>query len=155
MNARYKHTNIVARDWRGLARFYEEVFGCVVVPPERSLSGEWLEKGTGVRGARFAGVHLRLPGYGGEGPTLEIFQYSKNESRVSGAANREGIMHIAFGVDDVPEAVEEVLGHGGTKIGEVVSSPVEGAGLLTFAYVADPEGNMIELQAWKQAAVPA
>jgi len=37
MKAKYKHTNIVANDWRSLAKFYEDVFGCEFVPPERDL----------------------------------------------------------------------------------------------------------------------
>ncbi len=47
-NARYGHTNLIARDWRALASFYESVFGCVVVPPERNFSGPDLEAGTGI-----------------------------------------------------------------------------------------------------------
>ena len=43
--ARYGHTNLVAADWRALARFYEEVFGCVPVPPERDYEGPELEMG--------------------------------------------------------------------------------------------------------------
>jgi hypothetical protein len=39
LDARYGHTNLIAREWRGLARFYEEVFGCAPVPPERDYSG--------------------------------------------------------------------------------------------------------------------
>jgi hypothetical protein len=58
MKAKYKHTNIVSRDWRALAKFYQDVFGCILVPPERDLSGEWLEKSTGVKDACFAGAHL-------------------------------------------------------------------------------------------------
>ena len=46
--ARYSHTNIVARDWRALAGFYESVFGCMPVPPERDYSGPVLEAGTGI-----------------------------------------------------------------------------------------------------------
>jgi catechol 2,3-dioxygenase-like lactoylglutathione lyase family enzyme len=148
MKAKYKHTNIIARDWRALVRFYQDVFGCVLVPPERHLSGLWLEKGTGVREAQFSGVHLRLPGYGDDGPTLEIYQYTHNEPRPLSAANREGIAHIAFEVADVKQATDEVLEHGGLKVGEVTSAQVEGVGALTFVYLADPEGNLIELQAW-------
>ncbi len=33
--ARYGHTNLTARDWRALASFYGDVFGCVAVPPEQ------------------------------------------------------------------------------------------------------------------------
>src|SRR6185312_4186764 len=76
-NARYVHTNVVARDWRALARFYQEVFGCRPVGPERHLSGAELEAGTGIAGARIDGVHLRLPGGGDAGPTLEIFEYGR------------------------------------------------------------------------------
>jgi len=149
MKAKYKHTNIVAADWKRLARFYQEVFNCVIVPPERDLRGDWLDKGTGVANAQFTGAHLRFPGYGEEGPTLEIYQYSQNAPRPPSAANREGIMHLAFEVDDVEKAFDLVLKHSGKKIGEITSAEVKGVGLLTFVYCADPEGNIIELQAWK------
>jgi catechol 2,3-dioxygenase-like lactoylglutathione lyase family enzyme len=152
MKAKYKHTNIVSSNWQSLSRFYQEVFGCVPVPPERHLAGEWLEIGTGVKEAQLAGVHLRLPGYGDRGPTLEIFQYSHNISKPSPAANREGIGHIAFEVDDVHEAAKEVLRHGGAKVGDFTSTEVKGAGLLSFVYLADPEGNIIELQEWSPNA---
>jgi predicted enzyme related to lactoylglutathione lyase len=82
---RYTHTNLVARDWRGLAAFYENVFGCVAVPPERDLQGEGLEA---------------------------------------------------------------VLAAGGSRLGEVVTFEVAGAGTITWTYARDPEGNIIELQSW-------
>jgi len=53
MKAKYKHTNIVAGDWQKLAEFYEKVFGCQQLEPERLLSGKWLEQGFG--GERFGG----------------------------------------------------------------------------------------------------
>ena len=145
---KYKHTNIVAKDWKALAKFYEEVFGCVRVPPERHLSGEWLEKGTGVKGAEISGAHLRLPGYGEQGPTLEMFQYTRNETKPPSLANREGFGHIAFEVQDVEKVMGQVLAHGGKKVGEVSTTEVSGVGKLTVVYVADPEGNIIELQKW-------
>ena len=149
MKATYKHTNIISKDWEGLARFYEQVFDCVRLPPERHLSGLWLERGTGVNGARLSGVHLALPGYQGQGPTLEIYQYSRNEDKSSPLANREGFAHIAFEVEDVSSALDIVKKHGGDAIGEVVSKEIVGVGILTFVYATDPEGNIIELQSWK------
>jgi catechol 2,3-dioxygenase-like lactoylglutathione lyase family enzyme len=148
MKATYKHTNIIARDWRALARFYQDVFGCTLVPPERNISGQWLSQGTGVEDARCTGAHLRLPGHGDSGPTIEILQYHHNETRSATAANREGIMHLAFEVEDVEKAMAIALNNGGSKVGEVASHEVEGAGFVTFVYLADPEGNIIELQAW-------
>jgi len=148
MKARYRHTNIVAADWQALAAFYEDVFECVPVPPRRDLAGAWLDRGTGVRDAQLTGVHLRLPGHGEGGPTLEIYSYAASEPRPAAAANREGIAHIAFEVDDVVAATRLVLEHGGSNVGDVASAEVPGAGFLTFVYLADPEGNIVELQAW-------
>ena len=151
MRAIYRHTNIVASDWAVLAEFYEAVFGCEPVPPPRDLSGPWLDEGTGEPGAHVSGIHLRLPGHGEGGPTLEIYGYATSEPRPAVAANREGIAHIAFEVDDVAAATRLVLERGGSRVGDVASSEVPGVGFLTFAYVADPEGNIIELQSWTAA----
>ena len=73
MPTKYAHTNLIAKDWKRLATFYQDVFGCVPVPSERDLSGEWVDKATGISGTHIFGMHLRLPGYGDDGPTVEIF----------------------------------------------------------------------------------
>ena len=148
MKAKYKHTNIIARDWQKLAQFYQDVFGCVIIPPERDLTGPWLDIGTGVPNAHLKGVHLRLPGHGDNGPTLEIYQYTHNAPRSTTTANREGIMHLAFEVNSVEEATSVILKNGGSKVGDITSTEMKGVGQLTFVYLADPEGNIIELQSW-------
>jgi len=149
VRAKYTHTNLVARNWRKLARFYEIVFSCVPMPPERDLHGEGLERGSGVPGARIKGVHLRLPGYGSDGPTVEIFQYAQAVDRERPVANRPGLGHLAFEVDDVSAAERAVLAAGGSKLGEIVTFDVPGAGTITWTYIRDPEDNIIELQSWK------
>ena len=146
--ARYGHTNLIARDWRALVTFYVEVFGCVRVPPERHYRGSELERGTGVPGAEVHGAHLRLPGHGPDGPTLEIFTYSALRDRPETATNRPGFGHIAFVVDDVRAARDEVLAAGGHAIGEVVTLTAPDGTRVTWTYVTDPEGNVIELQTW-------
>jgi glyoxylase I family protein len=147
-NAKYAHTNLVARDWRSLARFYQDVFGCVPVPPERDYSGPDLEAGTGVPGARLQGVHLLLPGHGPDGPTLEVFQYSEVAGPVEHGVNRPGFAHIAFSVASVRDAHAEVLAHGGARRrGGHPDHCHRRTGHL-WCYVADPEGNILELQSW-------
>lgn len=145
---KYVHTNIIADDWRLLAQFYQDVFDCVPVPPERDLKGEWLNKGTGLKDAHLFGIHLRLPGYGEEGPTLEIYGYKNMVDKPVPVANRKGYGHIAFQVNDVEEVVEKVLAAGGTKVGEVCRHEVPEVGMLTFIYMADPEENIVEIQRW-------
>lgn len=147
-DARYVHTNLVAHDWHSLARFYQDVFGCVPVPPERGYAGPDLEKGTGIRDASLKGAHLRLPGCGPDGPTLEIFQYSELAEEGEKAVNRPGFGHIAFSVDDVQEALEEVLSHGCTAVGDVTILRPAAGKKVTWCYVRDPEGNIVELQSW-------
>jgi predicted enzyme related to lactoylglutathione lyase len=147
-NARYVHTNIIAHDWVSLANFYKSVFGCVDVPPERNYSGVTLEAGTGVPNATLQGVHLRLPGYGSTAPTLEIYTYSQLASSLEPAVNRPGLAHLAFEVPSVEEARQHVLAEGGRAVGEIVTLTTSEGKQVTWCYVTDPEGNIIELQAW-------
>ena len=144
--AKYGHTNLIAKDWRALSRFYQEQFGCVPVPPERDFKGPDLERGTAIRGAELRGEHLRLPGHGPEGSTLEIFNYNILEEKPATAINRPGFGHIAFVVDDVGAARASVIAAGGKPIGEVVTLTNALGKRLTWVYVTDPEGNVLELQ---------
>ncbi len=148
MAVRYAHTNIISTNWRELAKFYKEVFDCVPVPPERVQSGQWLAEGTGVAEAELTGVHLRLPGHGQQGPTLEIYQYKHIQDKPAPAANRQGLGHLAFAVDDVAQKLEEMVARGGQALGQVTHTHVTGVGEICFVYATDPEGNIIELQKW-------
>lgn len=145
---RYAHTNLIAKDWRKLSSFYETVFGCVPILPERDLSGDWLDKGTGLKDAHIRGAHLRLPGYDLEGPTLEIFEYEEMPEKRMVRPNTPGFSHIAFSVNDVSGVAEQVFKYDGSAVGDLVVKEVDGVGRLAFQYVADPEGNIIELQKW-------
>ena len=148
MSARYAHTNLIAYDWRRLVEFYTAVFGCTVIPPERDYRGTEIEAVTGIPGAHLQGVHLRLPGYDEGGPTLEVFHYDSLAPAGEAAVNRPGFSHIAFQVEDVAKARGQVLTHGGRAIGDVVTLTTKTGRQVIVCYVADPEGNVIELQCW-------
>jgi len=146
---KYAHTNIVARDWRALAQFYQQVFDCEPIPPERDYRGDWINKVTAITGpVEIKGIHLRLPGHGPHGPTLEIFQYNRQPVRHSTAVNQPGFAHIAFHVDDVTATRSAVLAAAGNDLGQQHSMQVAGAGNITLIYMTDPEGNVVELQHW-------
>jgi catechol 2,3-dioxygenase-like lactoylglutathione lyase family enzyme len=148
LEARFGHVNLVARDWHRLRDFYVRVFGCQFVPPERNYSGPDLEAGTGVPGAALQGAHFRLPGHGAEGPTLEIYEYTDELAGAAPAANRPGFGHLAFVVPDVGAARDAVLEEGGAAVGTVVTLTTSDGRRVTWAYVTDPEGNILELQSW-------
>lgn len=92
-----------------------------------------------------------MPGYGDDGPTLEIYNYAPTVERATTAVNRPGFGHIAFEVNDVDQARQVTLEAGGRAIGEVVTLQTATGARVTWCYVTDPEDNMIELQAWAPA----
>ena len=148
IRAEYVHTNLIAKDWKRLARFYSEVFGCEPKPPQRDMSGAWLDQLTSLQKAHLSGVHLRLPGYDDDGPTLEIFSYDQLVEPKLPSANQCGFGHIAFAVDDADEALQAVTAAGGSTVGNIVTTEVGGVGVLRVVYARDPEGNIVELQKW-------
>ncbi len=83
MNITYTHTNLIAKDWRKLASFYINVFHCRKKLPERDLKGSWLDELTSIKSVHIKGIHLSLPGFDHDGPTLEIFEYEENEPNVN------------------------------------------------------------------------
>lgn len=146
MKIRYVHTNLIAADWRRLADFYINVFGCVEKKPGRDLRGEWLDRATGLPDVRIRGAHLSLPGFPEGGPTLEVFQYDRTRGNDARMTNTEGFGHIAFAVDDVDACVASILAEGGSLAGETVRGDIPGVGRIHMAYARDPEGNIIEVQ---------
>jgi catechol 2,3-dioxygenase-like lactoylglutathione lyase family enzyme len=147
---KFAHINLVTDDWKKLADFYIKVFNCRPLYPERDLSGAWLDMATSLKDVHITGVHLVLPGYEENLPTLEIFQYDKSEKNQNSALNRKGFAHIAFRVDNVKETLDNILKNGGTQTGELVEAEIKNAGIVTFIYARDIDGNIIELQSWRK-----
>lgn len=150
---RYVHTNIVANDWKRVSLFYQRVFECKPVPPQRDLRGEWLDKLTGIRNAHITGEHLALPGYDGKIPTLEIFSYDSVTADNPKNVNGVGLAHLAFEVDDVAAVLQRVKQEGGGQIGELVRTEYPNEVIATFVYAKDIEGNIIELQSWEKKKI--
>jgi catechol 2,3-dioxygenase-like lactoylglutathione lyase family enzyme len=146
--ARFGHVNVTGADWRRLAAFYTDVFGCELVPPERDIRSPDLDRATGLTDGHLTGAHLRLPGHGPTGPTIEIFQYDAVEPAQAARVDRAGWGHVAFQVPDVPAAVEAVREAGGGSLGEVITSTTADGRHVTWCYATDPDGNIVELQAW-------
>ena len=146
---KYVHTNILSKEWKNLAQFYIDVFGCKPIYPERDLKGEWIDKMTNIEHVHISGIHLQLPGYQ-DGPTLEIFSYNKPLERSANMQiNEVGFTHIAFRVENVEKYVNKVLEYGGNFYGEITKTEIKNVGKLTAVYMRDPENNIVEIQSWK------
>ncbi|MEQ9619820.1 MAG: VOC family protein [Deltaproteobacteria bacterium] len=153
MKIRFAHLSITATDLKKLSEFYMKALGFVPALAEKGFSGEWVEKGTGVKGADFRRIHLRLPG-SEDSPLLEIIQYTETIDGASrGPANSAGIRHVAFEVEsdeNLRKLFDLVIRNGGGKLGEISSHRVEGLGEVSFVYMTDPEGNIVELVSWSR-----
>jgi predicted enzyme related to lactoylglutathione lyase len=68
------------------------------------------------------------------------------------AVNRPGFQHIAFAVPSVPDARAAVIEAGGGVVGDVVTLQTADGRFVTWAYVTDPETNVVELQSWSDTA---
>jgi len=147
---RFAHLNIVAKNWKRLSDFSIKVFNSRIKPPERHLSGGWLDQATGLKNAKISGVHLLLPGHGDNGPTLEIFSYEDAYNSTLTMANYIGFTHIAFEVDDVERILNTALSYDAELLGEITEKEFENIGNLKFVYFRDPEGNIVEIQSWKK-----
>ena len=149
MKTKFSHVNIISSDWKKLADFYIRVFDCKPKPPERNLSGDWVDKLTDLSKTQIKGMHLLLPGYDTDGPTLEIFEYNKNVSNINKKINLEGFGHIAFAVEDVEQKLNFLLENGGSSVGQMIDAQIDGVGKISVVYAKDPEGNIIEIQKWE------
>ena len=145
---KYVHTNIVAKNWEKLADFYIKVFNCKIVPPIRHYNGKDLDSAVNIKDVALNGVHLRLPGYNKSGPTLEIFSYNPSLKKQNSKVNTPGITHLAFEVSDVNKAYKKAMKNDGKKVGKIITLKRSDGKKVTWCYVKDPEGNMIELQKW-------
>ncbi|HWK79698.1 MAG TPA: VOC family protein, partial [Thermomicrobiales bacterium] len=152
VTARYSHTNLVARNWKRLLAFYQDVLGCISIGETRDLRGEWLERLTGIEKVHVVGEHLCLPGYGDAGPTLEIFSYEPQGAIYHLMPNAAGFAHIAFLVDDMHAVLQRLLAAGGSQVGDLIRQPYADGRVLTAVYARDPEGNIIEIQNWSRVS---
>lgn len=143
------HVNIVVEDIERAARFYGEVLG-FVRGFEKTLEGAWIDKVTGVKGAKALCVFMES----GNGQTrIELLQFLAPVGDAFDGnkwPNTRGIRHIAFNVDDLDNLIEKLR----AWPVEIVSEPVEvpfavgNLGRKRLFYFYDPEGNLLEAAAY-------
>lgn len=144
IKAKYAHTNMIVNDLKKMVAFYKDVLGFTEAEPLRSQSSEAFERLTGMPGAAISVQHLRYPGEGEGGPTLEIICYNQQLPLERQVPNRPGFRHMCFSVDDVEAAFAAVQAAGGGTVGEVVRTE-NPRSINHVVYATDPEGNILEL----------
>jgi catechol 2,3-dioxygenase-like lactoylglutathione lyase family enzyme len=138
---RFDHVGITVADLEAVTAFFVglglEVEGRTVV------EGEFVDTVTGIPNSRSQIVMLRPPG-GGTLLELSSFDRPDHEPGSPAAmANELGLRNVAFEVDDVQAAVDDLAADGYALVGGVG----EYENTWRMAYVRGPEGIIVSLAA--------
>ena len=137
------HVSLTARDADRLSLFYRTVFGLVEKRPPKMLQGDAIGRGNGLAGISIYSIWLRLPN--GDGPFLEIMQYSTTVDRPLPAVNEPGFGHLSLEVPNLEVTLRSVLDQGGSMQGQITNFGSQDHPLF-IVYVRDCEGNILELE---------
>jgi glyoxylase I family protein len=131
MTLSFDHAGLSVADLEAALRFYDDAFGLVA-----EFSFE-----LGAHGIR--GVMLRHEA----GHRLELFERPGSSAGLQGVTPIEalatrGFGHIAFAARDIDGPFARAVAAGAQPVIEPRPSPEPG---VRFAFLADPEGNLVEL----------
>ena len=130
--ARLDHVGLAVSDLGAALSWYREVFGLV---PELTLRVDALDLSIEMLVHPSYGYRLELLHRPGSMP-------GPKPATPGEAAMRDGYGHVAFDVADLEAAYHRAVAHGARAVVPPGPSPEQG---VRMAFVADPEGNLIEL----------
>ncbi len=130
--ARLDHVGLAVGDLEAAVSWFCDVFGLV---PELSLRVDALDLSIEMLIHPTLGYRLELLHRPGSGT-------GRKPATPGEAALREGYGHVAFDVTDLDVAYERAVACGARPVMPPGPSPEAG---VRMAFVADPEGNLIEL----------
>ncbi len=137
-----KHHHVAVRvsDMERGTAFYRDAFGAEVAIPPFTVEGEFAEVVAGGP----AGVRWRTSLLGlADGAAIELFAFDAPRHPMAPVAMASGNqLHFCLQVEDVPAALARVEAAGGRRLWPDVADLEPG---VQVVYVADPDGNVIEL----------
>jgi catechol 2,3-dioxygenase-like lactoylglutathione lyase family enzyme len=135
----FVHIGLVVEDLDETVRFLSLLgFDC---GNPAVFGGEWIDRIIDLENASVEVVMARAPDGSDIFEVVRFRSPSAGAQEAAPAANRPGLRHVAFTVDDVRGVVDRVRAAGWDTVGEVVD--YESTFLL--CYVRGPEGLIVEL----------
>jgi catechol 2,3-dioxygenase-like lactoylglutathione lyase family enzyme len=104
-------------------------------------SGEWIDRIIGLENVTTEVVMARAPDGSDMFEVVRFHSPSASAREPAPAANRPGLRHVLFTVDDVRAVVGRVREAGWETVGEIVDYE----NMFLLCYVRGPEGLIIEL----------
>ena len=105
------------------------------------FSGEWIDRIIGLEDVTVEVVMARGPDGSDVFEVVRFRAPSAGAQELVPAANRPGLRHVAFTVDDVHGVVDRVREGGWETVGEIVTFE----DMFLLCYVRGPEGLIVEL----------
>ena len=135
----FVHIGLVVEDLDETVRFLTLLgFDCGA---PSVFSGEWIGRIIGLENVTVEVVMARAPDGSDMFEVVRFHSPPADAQEPAPAANRPGLRHVAFKVDDVRGVVDRVREAGWETVGEIVD--YENTFLL--CYVRGPEGLIVEL----------
>jgi catechol 2,3-dioxygenase-like lactoylglutathione lyase family enzyme len=149
-----EHTGIIVSDMAQAIDFYSNTLGFELIQKVDDCSGEFVEKGVGIPGAKMMLAHLKI---GDADTIIELLHYVNPQSKPmpsDAKSNDIGVAHVAFNVSD-PDAYYEQLKSKGVEFispGVMNSSTGErfcyffGPDRVVLEFIKPPEGLLKDLK---------
>ena len=135
----FVHVGLVVEDLDETVRFLE-LLGLDCGRPG-TYAGEWIGRIIGLEDVTVELVIARLPDGSDVFEVVRFHSPAAGAQEAAAAANRPGLRHIAFKVDDVRGVVDRVRAAGWETVGEIVDYE----DTFRLCYVRGPEGLIVEL----------
>ncbi|MCU1526402.1 MAG: putative lyase [Frondihabitans sp.] len=133
------HVGVVVDDLAAARDFFLDIG--LEVEGETHVSGGWVDEVVGLRGVHSELVMMRTPDRSAKLELTKFRSPSDDEGIQPSKANRFGIRHIAFAVDELDDVLERLHLRGFGTIGSVQNYE----NIYRLCYVSGPEGIIIEL----------
>ena len=134
----FVHIGLVVEDLEETVRFLSLLgFDCGT---PGMFSGEWIDRIIGLENASVEVVMARTPDGSDVFEVVRFHSPSIGAREPAPAANRPGLRHVAFKVDDVSGVVGRIREAGWETVGEIVEVKP-----FLLCYVRGPEGLIVEL----------
>ncbi len=135
----FVHVGLVVEDLDEMIRFLT-LLGLDCGQPG-VFSGEWIGRIIGLEDVTVEIVMARGPDGSDLFEVVRFHSPSAGSEEPAPAANRPGLRHVAFRVDDVRAVVDRVREAGWETVGEIVDYE----NIFRLCYVRGPEGLIVEL----------
>ncbi|MFG2126616.1 VOC family protein [Streptomyces sp. NPDC048751] len=138
--ASVQHLAVRVSDIERSTRFYVETFGGKEVLHPYHTGKQMTEIIFGLKDTDYRIGFIELP----DGFGLELFQFLPDRNPTIGVPQPEAsFMHFAIAVDDVAATLARAVANGGESFGDPAGwAPGDPA---KYAYVKDPDGNILEV----------